>query len=217
MSMIILVLFLALNFGISWLNAWACGKAWAEAKSAGGWPRFMTWMGAIMSASGFTWVFVTLASLLLGALEILPPEYVMYTMELGYIVIIPGILFSGLMIMIDSWARAYREGGVLNYGVAAWNTYAQVHNTYHAIDGMGKAFSDIGEGLFGGGSSRRSSSSSDKNAGQAILVLIVIAVVVLAAIGGTLLTMTIIKRTAGNTRLLSEDEMRRKQAQKVPQ
>src|SRR4051812_10180723 len=101
-TMFIIILLLVVNFGISWFNAWACGKAWAEAKSAGGWPRFMTWMGAIMSASGFTWVYLILAAFGLGSAGILPPEYVQYALELGYIIIIPGILFSGLMITVDS-------------------------------------------------------------------------------------------------------------------
>ena len=43
-----------LNFGISWWNAYAVGVTWVETKNMGGYQRFMAWMGAIMSASGFT-------------------------------------------------------------------------------------------------------------------------------------------------------------------
>jgi len=202
---------IVLNFALSWWNAYATGKAWAEAKHAGGWPRFMTWMGAIMSASGFTWVYLILAAFGLGAAGVLPEEYVKYALELGYVIIIPGILFSGLMITVDSWARAYRNGGVLNYGVAAWNTYAQVHNTYSAISGFGQAIGDLGEGLFGGKNRR----SSSKDEGQAILALIVILLVIAAIIAGTVTTVLIIKKTAASTPLLSEEEMRRNLAAKA--
>jgi len=33
---------------------------WVETKEMGGWSRFMTWMGAIMSASGFTWCYLVI-------------------------------------------------------------------------------------------------------------------------------------------------------------
>lgn len=49
---------------------------------------------------------------------------------------VPQVLFTGIFITIDSWARAYRERTLLNVGSAAYNTYAQIHNTYHAIEGM---------------------------------------------------------------------------------
>jgi hypothetical protein len=123
-----------LNFGISAWNAYAVGRAWVETKVAGGWPRFMAWMGAIMSATGFSWCYLFL--LILGAnyLGKLSDEATEAAMMLGYVVIIPGMLFSGLMIMLDSWRRAFRNGGILNYGVAAYNTYAQIHNTMSAIN-----------------------------------------------------------------------------------
>jgi hypothetical protein len=53
--------------------------------------------------------------------------------NLGYLLLIPGILLSGLVITLDSWARAFRQGGFLNYGAAVYNTDAQIHNAYHAI------------------------------------------------------------------------------------
>ena len=60
MEYLLLALVWLLNLAISFWNAYACGKAWAEAKFYGGWPRFMTWMGAIMAASGFSWCFLIL-------------------------------------------------------------------------------------------------------------------------------------------------------------
>ena len=62
---------------------------------------------------------------------------------------ITAIVCSGMAIWLDSWKRAFREGGFLNYGVAMYNTYAQIHNTYAMIEGMGPAFKSIGD-LFKG-------------------------------------------------------------------
>ena len=41
-----LYLILALNFGVSWLNARTCGRAWVESKAAGGLVRVLVWCGA---------------------------------------------------------------------------------------------------------------------------------------------------------------------------
>ena len=39
------VLVWIMNFGISIWNAYAVGKVWVESKHAGGWHRFMAWIG----------------------------------------------------------------------------------------------------------------------------------------------------------------------------
>lgn len=212
MGTIAIVFFLLLNFAISYWNAYVAGKVWAETKAAGGWNRFMTWMAAIQSACGFTWCYLIV--LLLGAsgFGFLPAHWVKIGLELGYVIVVPGILFSGLMITVDSWARAYREGGVLNYGVAAYNTYAQYHNTMSAVSSMGEALGDIFEAFAGGGS--KSSSSDDDNGGAAALLVIVL--VVFALSGGIVTTATIISRHAGTARLLSRDELERRRLQQQP-
>ena len=57
MGYVLFALVWVLNFGISVWNAYAVGKVWVEARLAGGWHRFMCWMGAVMSACGFTWCY----------------------------------------------------------------------------------------------------------------------------------------------------------------
>jgi hypothetical protein len=52
-----------LNFAISVWNAYAVGKVWVEARVAGGWHRLMCWIGAIMSACGFTWCYLSFLAL----------------------------------------------------------------------------------------------------------------------------------------------------------
>jgi hypothetical protein len=210
---LLFVLVWLLNFGISIWNAYAVGRAWVETKVAGGWPRFMAWMGAIMSASGFSWCYLILLVLLADALGWLDHDAVLAAVNLGYILLIPGILFSGLMIMLDSWRRAFRHGGILNYGVAAYNTYAQVHNTLSAVRGIGTAVSSLTD--FFKGSNRDSRSSRDGEGGKGLAILLVILVVTLALLAGALTTTIIIRLAAGSDPLppLRELEDRRRAAQ----
>lgn len=196
-----------LNFGISWWNARVTGLVWVETKQIGGWQRFMTWMGGVMSASGFSYCFLIL--LLFGSyyaqfsfLEpnqppVLTERLVLDGFSLGYVLLIPGILFSGMMIWIDSLVEAWKRRDLPSMGVAAWNTYAQVHNTYEAFSGMGNALEGAGDLFKGGGR------NNSKDKGGALMVLLVVALVVLAIVGGTLLTITIVRHYAG-TRPLPE-------------
>lgn len=208
MELLLVAFIFVLNFAISIWNAYAVGKSWAEAKAHhqgghGVWPRVMCWAGAVMSASGFTWCYLTVLSLSAYYFQLLTMHEVGIALQLGYILIIPGILASGLMITIDSWSTAYRQGGVLNYGVAAYNTYAQVHNTLSAIDTFGKAFGNVTD-FFG---DRKSSSSSSDDDAKGAAALVVILLVVLAIAGGIITTTVIIRKTAASTRLLSRKEM----------
>jgi hypothetical protein len=189
---IILVWFV--NFGISIWNAYAVGKAWVETKHSGGWPRFMAWMGAVMSACGFSWCYLLVLVAVARGLDWLDDDHVLLALRIGYILIIPAVLSSGLMIMLDSWARAYRTRTIGSIGTAAWNTYAQIHNTYHAIKDLDKAFAGVMD-MFEGGSG-----SSDKKKGGAALVLVFV-IVIVALVSGVLTTAVIIKRVAGNDEL----------------
>jgi hypothetical protein len=198
MAWIWVVLVWVLNLGISFWNAYAVGRAWVETKHAGGWPRFMAWMGAVMSACGFTWCYLLLLALIAYWVEWLTQPQIEAMMSLGYILLIPGILFSGLMITIDSWAQAYRRRTLGSFGTAAYNTFAQIHNTYHAISGMGQAFRGLTDFFGGSGDSRR---RDNDNSGA---VLLVILLVLLALFGGILTTAAIIRRVAGSDGPLKE-------------
>jgi len=180
----------SLNFGISVWNAYAVGKVWVEARHEGGWHRFMCWMGAVMSASGFTWCYLTFLALTAHHFQWLSEDQVTAFLELGYLLLIPFILFSGYAITLDSWGRAYRQGGFLNYGAAAWNTYASIHNTYSAWRNMGGAFASLGD-FFQGRRSRSSNGGDGPNA-----VILVILLVALALLAGVITTAVIIRRVA---------------------
>lgn len=194
MTAVLIVFVWLLNFGISIWNAYAVGLAWVEAKHAGGWPRAMAWAGAVMSACGFSWCYLIVLVVVANGLEWLPLDDVLLALRLGYILIIPGVLVSGLMITLDSWARAYRTRRVADIGVAGWNTYAQIHNTFHAIRDLDTAFGSVIDALGGGGSSGKK-----KNDGAALVLVFVI--VVVALLSGVLTTMVIVSRVAGNNEL----------------
>ena len=89
---LIIAFFWLLNFGISWFNAWGAGKAWAEAKAAGGWFRFMTWMAAAMSACGFIWCYLVFEALALNGIGFLDAQMTKLVLEAGYLILAPAIV-----------------------------------------------------------------------------------------------------------------------------
>ena len=186
--MIIFVLIWCLNLGISFWNAYAVGNAWVEAKYAGGWRRFITWMGAIMADIGFTWCTLTLLGVVTNQVGWLNDYSLEILLNLGYVVIIPFLLFAGYAIMLDSWQRAYRQRTVANMGVAGYNTFANAYNTYHAIDGMGDALVTVFDALFGGKRKR------GKDEAQLLLIIILF---VFSFGFGTIVTWALINRYAG--------------------
>jgi len=181
-----------LNFAISIWNAYAVGKVWVEAKHEGGWHRFMCWMGAVMSACGFTWCYLSFLALTSHYFGWFTDDDTRLALILGYVLLVPFMLFAGYAITLDSWGQAYRRGGFLNYGRAAWNTFASIHNTYSAYRNLSSAFGSIGE-LFS--SRRRNSSSKSSSDGQSPAIVIVL-LVGLALVGGVLTTAAIIRRVA---------------------
>jgi hypothetical protein len=178
-----------LNFAISVWNAYAVGKVWVEARVAGGWYRLMCWVGAVMSACGFTWCYLSFLALTAHHFGWLTDDQVLAALNLGYLLLLPFILFGGYAITLDSWAQAFRRGGILNYGMAAWNTYATIHNTYSAWRNVGGAFASLGNFLGG----RRSERSRDGDSGGIVIVLLL---VVFALLAGVLTTAVIIRRNA---------------------
>lgn len=191
-QILIIAIIWIINLGISWLNARTVGLMWVETKYIGGWKRFMAWMGAIMSASGFTWCYLLV--LLLGAYylqpvdpdksQLLTPDMIQGGFALGYIIILPGILFSGMMIWIDSLVQAWKRRDARSIGTAAWNSFAQMHNMYSAMKGMPEVWKSIGK-------------LTDKGSGKSKGVILIFILVLLALVGGVLTTWSIINRYAG--------------------
>lgn len=190
MGPVLFALVWVLNFAISVWNAYAVGKVWVEARVAGGWHRVTCWAGAVMAASGFTWCYLCFLALLAHHFEWLSEDQVRAALNLGYILLLPFVLFGGYAITLDSWGQAFRRGGFRAYGAAAWNTYATIHNTYSAWRNVGGAFSSLRSFV----GDRRGKRDRDGDGGG---VVVVILLVVFALLAGVLTTATIIRRVAG--------------------
>ena len=96
-----------------------------------------------MASLGFSWAILVLVGMLLQSLGTITPDQATLFLQAGYVLVVPGFLFSAYAIMFHSWANAYRNHSVVNMGVAAYNTYANVHNTFSAIDNFPKAFGSV--------------------------------------------------------------------------
>jgi hypothetical protein len=143
-----------------------------------------------MSACGFTWCYLSFLALTAHHFGWLTDEQVVAALNLGYLLLLPFVLFGGYALTLDSWAQAFRRGGLLNYGAAAWNTYASIHNTYSAWRNLGGAFASLGN-FFGGRRGER-----DRDGGGAGGAAVVLLLVVFALLAGVLTTAAIIRRVA---------------------
>jgi hypothetical protein len=200
--MIILIWFI--NFGISWFNAWSCGRSWNETKHIGGFLHFMNWMGAVMSACGFTWCYLVITVTIGGQIPVeqdngtmapaLSPEVLQATADLGFMLIYFPIVGSGIVITLQAWAAAWKRRTALNMGVAAWDTFAMVYNIRQGFVHIPGMWERLG-GFFG--SSKSSSSSSNSKMNPQVLVVLIVAATALA---GILTTYAIVTTVAGRIR-----------------
>lgn len=179
MNELMLLGLLVLNFAISFWNAYASGAYLTESKLIGGWSRVMVWSGLIMSACGFTWVYLCLLTMIAVAGKWLSPEWGLIMFKLGYLIIVLPMLGSGLAIWIDSLVKAYRQRSFGSVAVAGWNTFAQAHNTWEAAKHAPGFLSDVLKAFSGKGGKK------DKNAAGALLVILL---VILAVAGGAITT-----------------------------
>lgn len=194
--MLLLFGILLLNAGISFWNAKVCGQAWVESKAVGGMIRLLVWCGAIQSAIGFSSVFIF--PLVMAAHTFVPQYFtdVYYkgALNLWYLTVIFPAIGTGLIITIQSWIVAFRERSLLSMGSAAYNTFAEIHNTMGMIDSLGPAFRSVGDAFSG----LLDDSSDDAKGKLAIIGLaIMISIVLIALLAGSLLTAAIIHRYAG--------------------
>jgi len=140
-----LILILILNFAVSWWNCYAAGGMWAESKALGGFPRVLAWSAVIQAGIGFSSVFGFAFGYVVYLAGYMPPKVATGAVSLWYLLVIVPAVGTGLAITVHSWIIAFRERSLLNMGTAAYNTVVQLHNMYGMIDGIGKAFSGIGE------------------------------------------------------------------------
>ncbi len=188
--LLIYILLVLFNFGLSWLNAYQVGRVWADSKVAGSWPRTVVWAGAVMAAVGFTWCYLVVLVLIANAFEWLPPEYLQLAFNIGYVIIIVPAIGSGMIIWVHSVLVAWKERTISAYGVAAYNTFANMYNVYQAATMLPGIFQQIaGHTASDGGSS--SSGVSGGISKDTIVVLLV-----LLALGGGIVTTWLIVRSS---------------------
>ncbi len=180
-----LILIMVANVAISFFNARSAGQVWAESRALGGWIRLLAWCAAIQSAIGFTMVYLIVVGYVALSAGYLSSQLFNSLMSLVYLMIIVPAIGTGLIITIQSWIAAFREKSLMNIGVAGWNTFATVYNTYNAVQSFGPALDSVTESL---GGLFDSDSDSDS---QAYRVILLAAIVLLA---GVMTTTVIVRR-----------------------
>jgi hypothetical protein len=192
-----IILIVVMNLGISFLNAYVCGRSWEESKAVGGIPRLVVWCTAIMSAIGFS--SVNLLFLIFLAHDYVPryfaDVYFKGALDLWYLTIIFPTIGAGLAITVEGWVAAYRDASLLRLSNAAWNTFAQIHNTANAVEKM--------EGALGAVHDPFTSDSDDE--GKDVGLAIMLGLVTLALLGGYQITAAIIRYYSGSVPLPDRD------------
>lgn len=181
MNYLALIVLLILNTAISWLDAWAAGRMWTESKIVGGWTRAVTWCAVVMAVCGFTWVILTLLTIITIVVGYFEPIEAEVMFKLGYLIVILPIVGSGFGLWIDSLVQAYKRKDFGTAAIAAWNTYAQFRNVYTAARNAPGVFTEVIE-FFGKSKSGRK--------------LLAIALFVLVSLGGGILITAAIVRKA---------------------
>lgn len=189
-----IVLFWIINFAISWFNAWAVGKSWNETKHAGGFAHLLNWCGAIMSAAGFTWCYLVIMAvggsmIQTGEGENLGPmisqEALMAMFNLGFMIIYPAIIGTGIIITIDAWASFRRSRSFADGALATYDTFAMIYNISQGVEHLPGMFRQVSKFF-----------SSDDDDVKSKVQGIVLVLVALALVGGVLTTRAILRKSA---------------------
>ena len=192
MRYIFVFLILAFDFFISWSNAAYCGRYWSESKATGGSFRAYVVSGYIMAIAGFTMVYgyilILILPYFLQAFTKVPIEmadFQMLSADLLYVMVALAVIPTGFIIWFRSVANAWKQRTFGNIANAAWNTYAQIHNTASAVREMPSAFKRISGALLGG---------KKKKKGNEYVVILAILAVILALFGGYFTASAIMKK-----------------------
>lgn len=192
MTILLLVLVLALNFGISWANASYVGRYWSESKEVGGSFRVYIVVGYIMAIAGFTMVYgyigLLVSPFILQLAKVDQETIMMFeqlSLDLVYIFCVVTIVPTGFYIWIQS-LKDFWEQRTLSSGLTtSWNSYAQIHNTVSAARNAPSALGRISKALFGG---------KGKKKGNTVIVLCAIFLLILAIFGGYFTASAIMKK-----------------------
>lgn len=145
----------------------------------------LAYSAAIMSACGFSWVYMIIIGIGVNAVGYLDEVHLEALFSLGYLAIIIPMIGSGLAITVNSLYVAYRTRTLMNTGIAGWNVFAQAYNMYNAISLIPKSVGNV-MSIFGGKNNNKDS----------VKAKIVIAIAIISILGGILTTIVIIRLTA---------------------
>lgn len=192
MNTLLLFGLLILNSLISFYNAWAAGRGWTEAKQVGGWVRVVNVSAIVMAACGWTWVILTIETILVVVFNYLGPEEAEAMFNLGYLLIIFPVIGSGFALWAHSLVVAYKRRDAGSIIVAGWNTYAQVHNMVSAAQHVPEAIGSVAKAL-----------GKSKSGRQALAIILLVFV---ALGGGILITVAIVRWADENHQVFVEQE-----------
>lgn len=192
MTILLLLLVLVVNFGISWANASYVGRYWSESKKVGGSFRAYIIAGYIMAIAGFTMVYgyilLLISPIFLQLAEVDTNTILMFeqlSSDLIYLFCVVTIVPTGFYIWIRSLKDFWEEKTLANGLTAGWNSFAQIHNTVSVARNAPSALGRVAEALFGG---------KGKKKDNALLVLLAIFVLILAIFGGYFTASSIMKK-----------------------
>ena len=186
------ILILAFDFWISWSNASYCGRYWSESKATGGSFRAYVVSGYIMAIAGFTMVYGYILILILPyflmaftKVQFEMADFQMLSADLLYVMVALAVIPTGFIIWFRSVANAWKQRTFGNIATAAWNSYAQIHNTVTAVREMPSALGRISKAMLGG---------KKKKKGNEYIVILAILAVIVALLGGYFTASAIMKK-----------------------
>lgn len=189
MSVIITIVLLAVNFGISWFNANTVGRIWSESKQIGGGARVLAVAGYVMAIAGFTMVYSVIIIAIIAALGnaggYFTPEQlqllISLSSDLTYVLIVLAVIPTGIIIWINSLISFWKHKSLRSGGIAAWNSFAMVSNVISASRNLPSAFGRI-------------FSSLKNQRGNGAIILLALVVVACAVLGGYFTASAIVKK-----------------------
>lgn len=136
--------YVLLTLLISAWNAHVVGMYWTERRELPTSTQVLLWSGVVMAVCGFTIGYLIIVTMVMYdihafeflAMAIFKVEFTPSNVELlvqsvfdmAYLGIIVPVLGSGLIITVNSWIVAAKRRDLVGYGVAGYNTGAQIHN-----------------------------------------------------------------------------------------
>jgi len=187
MSGFFVLLIIAWNVAVSWMNARSVGLMWEQTKIEGGWARIVSICALVQAVVGFSMLIVAAEMAVVSTMGY--PVVGRLLGDVWYLAIIVPALGTGIFITIDSVREALRRRDAASGLTAAYNAAAMAGNIWQAIGAVGSALSDV------------TKTEDDEDAsGVALLAALVLGLLAIA--GGALLTWVVVEHYRSRTPVL---------------